>query len=176
MAEQARVTSIDVLEALRVAIIHFLGEAQRGLDDVGDAVRRTRSWLEQEQRPHWEGQIRRRQRVLDDAEAELFAARLSPLRDATAKQQEDVRRARRALQEAEEKLRHVKKWLRDYDSAVEPLTKRLEGLRHFLDNDMIKALAYLVRAQKSLESYAAIQSPTNDLPTSTPPPDTEQPS
>jgi hypothetical protein len=156
MADQAKISSIDVLEQLRVALILFLNESRRSLEEVGDAVRRTRNWLEQEQRPYWEKQIRTRGRILQDAEAELFGARLSPLRDVTAKQQEAVRRARRSLEEAEVKLRNVKKWVRDYDSVVEPLTKRLEGLRHFLDTDMLKAIAYLVRAQKTLESYAQI--------------------
>ena len=157
MAEQAKVTSIDVLESFRVALIVFLTESRRSLDEVNDAVKRTRMWLEQDQRAHWEGQLRRRQKKLQEAEAELFGAKLSPLRDETAKQQEDVRRARRAVAEAEEKLRNVKKWNRDYDSMVEPMTKRLEGLRFFLDHDMIKALAFLVQAQKTLEGYAEVR-------------------
>jgi chromosome segregation ATPase len=174
MAEQAKVTSIDVLEAFRAALIVFLTESRRSLDEVTDGVRRTRMWLEQEQRPFWEVQIRKRQKKLQEAEAELFGAKLSPLRDQTAKQQEDVRRARRALAEAEEKLRNVKKWLRDYDSTVEPMTKRLEGLRFFLDHDMIKALAFLVQAQRTLEGYAEVRpepraaapapAPTEDAP------------
>lgn len=156
MAEQAKVTSIDVLESFRAALIVFLTESRRSLDEVNDAVKRTRSWVQQDQRTHWEGQLRRRQKKLQEAEAELFGAKLSPLRDDTAKQQEDVRRARRAVAEAEEKLRNVKKWTRDYDSMVEPMTKRLEGLRFFLDHDMIKALAFLVQAQRTLEGYAEI--------------------
>lgn len=172
MAEQAKVTSIDVLESFRVALIVFLTESRRSLDEVTDAVRRTRMWLEQEQRAHWEGQLRRRQRVLQEAQAELFGAKLSPLRDETAKQQEAVRRARRAVAEAEEKLANVKKWNRDYDSMVEPMTKRLEGLRFFLDHDMIKALTFLVQAQKTLEGYADVQlEPSEPKPA---PPSTEE--
>jgi len=154
MAEQAKVTSIDVLESFRAALIVFLTESRRSLDEVTDAVRRTRTWLQQEQRVHWESQLRKRQKVLQEAQAELFGAKLSPLRDETAKQQEAVRRARRAVAEAEEKLANVKRWNRDYDSIVEPMTKRLEGLRFFLDHDMVKALAFLVQAQRTLENYA----------------------
>ncbi len=172
MAEQAKVTSIDVLESFRVALIVFLTESRRSLDEVADAVRRTRMWLEGEQRTHWEGQLRRRHKVLQEAQAELFGAKLSPLRDETSKQQEDVRRARRAVAEAEEKLRNVKNWTRDYDSMVEPMTKRLEGLKFFLDHDMIKALAFLVQAQKTLEGYAEVS-----LENSAPPePKPEEPS
>lgn len=179
MAEQAKVTSIDALETFRVALISFLTDSRRSLEEVTDAVRRTRSWLEQEQRPYWESQIRARNRVLQEIEAELFGAKLSPLRDVSAKQQEAVRRARRAVEEAEIRLRNVKKWVRDYDSVVEPLNKRLEGLRHFLDTDMLKALAYLVRAQKTLEGYAnvplEVAEPGPAKPEETPEPKENQP-
>lgn len=156
MAEQAKITSIDVLESFRAAMIVFLTESRRSLDEVNDTVRRMRSWVQNDQRTHWEGQLRRRQKVLQEAQAELFGAKLSPLRDETAKHQEDVRRARRAVEEAEVKLRNVKKWTRDYDSVVEPMTKRLDGLRFFLDHDMVKALAFLVQAQRTLEGYTEI--------------------
>lgn len=157
MAEQAKVTSLDALEAFRATLIVFLSDARQSLDETGDAVRRMRNWLEGEQRSHWENQIRKRKRILDEAEQALFAARLSPLREVSAKHQEDVRRGRRAVDEAEEKLRRVKKWNRDFDSAVEPLAKRLESLRHFLDHDLLKAVAYLVTVQRTLEGYAEVR-------------------
>jgi len=156
MAEQAKITSTDALERFRAALIEYLTESRRSLDEVTDTVRRTRSWVEMDQRTHWEGQLRRRRKLLSEVEAELFGARLSPLRDKTAKLQEDVRRARRAVAEAEDKLRLVKEWAKNFDSVVEPMTKRLHPLRHYLDHDLIKALSFLVQAQKTLEGYAEI--------------------
>jgi hypothetical protein len=170
MAEQAKITSVEVLERFRSSLILFLADARRSLDEVGDSVRRTKSWLENEQRAHWEQQLRKRMRILVDAQQELFAAKLSPLRDATAQQEELVRKARRAVAEAEEKQRNVKKWNRNYDSAVEPLAKRLEGLRHFLDHDLMKAVSYLVHQQKTLEGYLEAGPPPEAAqpPTTTP--------
>jgi hypothetical protein len=175
MADQAKVTSIDALESFRTALIMFLTDARRSLDEVTDGVRRTRVWLEQEQRPYWEGQIRRRSKVLSAVEQELFAAKLSPLREATAQQEEAVRKARRALHEAEEKLRKVKTWNRNYESAFDPLTKRMEGLRHFLDHDMMKALAFLVQAQKTLEGYTELSLEAAEPPSPAEAPPEQQP-
>jgi hypothetical protein len=174
MSEQAKVTSIDVLESFRAALIVFLTESRRSLDEVTDAVRRTRMWLQQEQRVHWEGQLRKRQKALQEAQSELLGAKLSPLRDANFKQEEAVRRARHAVAEAEEKLRNVKKWNRDYDSVVEPMTKRLEGLRFFLDHDMIKALAFLVQTQRTLEGYTEISVENTDPTPAAPPPEEQK--
>ena len=164
MALQARVSSVDALESLRSALILFLSKAKRSIDDVGDDVRRTRMWLQHDQRFLWEGQVRQRQKVLGQAEQELLGAKLSGLRDNLAEPQAAVRKARAALEEGEEKLRHVKRWNRDFESASTPLIKRLEGLRHYLDFDLPNAIAYLVQAQQILHAYAEGPPPSSPQP------------
>jgi len=154
MATQVRVTSIDALESFRASLIVFLAKARRSMDEVADEVRRTRIWLQNDQRTHWENQLRRRRKVQEQAEAELFSAKLSGLRETTAAQQAAVLKARRAVAEAEEKLRNVKNWNMRYDGCAEPLTKSLEGLRFFLDYDLPKGVAFLANARKTLDAYA----------------------
>ena len=160
MSEQAKITSLDALESFRANLIIFMTTAHRCVDEAGDEVRRTRQWLQGEQRMHWQGEARRRKRVLDQAEADLYSARLSDLKDRTIVQEEAVRKAKRAMAEAEDKLRMLKKWNRDFDNSTDQLVKRLEGMRFFLDHDMPKALAYLVQAQRTLEGYAEASTPT----------------
>ena len=154
MSTQARVTSVDVLEAFRSSLIVFLTKARESVDHTTDAVRKMRQWLEHDQRTYWEGQIRIRQRKLDQAEAELFSAKLSAFKDSISRQQMMARRAREAMAEAQEKLRSVKKWHRDFDSVMDPLTKRLNPLRDFLDQDLQNAVAFLSQAQAILQAYA----------------------
>ena len=165
MAEQVKVTSIDALETFRASLIVFLTKAHTSLDEVGDEVRRTRHWIENDRRTHWEGEFKRRKRALDQAEGELFSAKLSGLRETTAMQENAVIKWKRLVAEAEDKLRAIKAWNRNYDGCVDPLVKRLQGIRFYLDHDMPKALAWLVQAQRTLESYT--EAP--------PPPDTHQP-
>ena len=160
MAEQAKITSLDALERFRADLIVFITTAHRCVDEAGDEVRRTRQWLQGEQRMHWEGEARKRKRVLDQAEADLYSARLSGLKDRTLVQEEAVRKAKRAMAEAEDKLRALKKWNRDFDHSADPLVKRLEGMRYFLDHDLPKALTFLVQAQKTLEAYAEAPAPS----------------
>ena len=170
MTNQVRVTSIDALEALRSALIIFLTKSRRSLDDARDDARRTRSWIQHDQRFHWEGQVRQRQKKLDQVEQELLSAKLSGLRDNLVFQQNAVRKAKAALVEAEEKLRVVKRWARDFDNAADPLLKRLEGLRQYLDFELPSAITYLVQAQRTLEAYtegpapeaAAVVPPTDN--------------
>jgi len=153
MANQVRVTSIDALEAFRANLIIFVTTARRVVDEVIDEVRRTRLWIQQDRRLYWEGQIRRWQKLLDQARQELLSARISGLRVTSTAQQNAVLKAKRALEEAQEKTRQVKKWNRDYDGEADPLVKSLTTLRHFLDHDLPKAITFLVQAQRTLDQY-----------------------
>ena len=159
MSNQARVTSVDALDAFRAALIIFQSKARRCVDDAGDELRRTRMWLQHERRLHWENHIRKCRQALEAAEQELFSAKLSSLRDNIAFQQNAVRKARAALHHAEERLRNVKGWTRNYEGIADPLAKRLDGLRQFLDFDLPKGVSFLVQAARTLDAYAETHGP-----------------
>lgn len=160
MAEQVKVTSIDALESFRSGMIVFQTKARRSLDMVGDEVKRTRQWIQNDQRQHWEGEVRKWKKVHDRAQQELLTARLSEFIDTPSAQQAAARKAKHALDEAEEKLRRVKAWNRDFDGMTEPLTRTLEALRHFLEHEIPHGIAFLSQAQKTLESYAETTAPS----------------
>jgi hypothetical protein len=160
MANQARITSTDALELFRAALIVFLGKANRSVDDVSDEVRRMRMWLQHDQRTHWEGEFRRRTKLLEQAQAELMSAQITSNQTSVLVRQTAVIKAKRALSEAEAKIRTLKKWVQNYDSAVGPAVKRLESLREYLTTDMPKAIAYLVNVQKTLDAYTSASVPT----------------
>lgn len=170
--QQANVSSIDALEAFRSNLIIFLTKARNALDEVNEDVKRTRHWLAHEQLGHWQAEIKRRNRKLDEAQAELFSAKLATFTSATTMQEAAVVRCRRAVHEAEEKLRALKHWIRNYDSRVDPLARKLESLRQYLGNDLPKAVAFLTQAQKTLESYAEVArlKDITQLPQGPPPP------
>jgi DNA repair exonuclease SbcCD ATPase subunit len=153
MSNQVKVTSIEVLERFRASVIVFLTKAHNSVDEVGDAIRRMRLWLQNDQRVHWEGEMRRRRKILDQAQQELLSAKLSGLKDSTTLQERQVAKAKAAMEQAEEKLRNVKKWNRDFDHTIEPLMKKIDGMRQFLDHDLPKALAFLLQAQRTLDAY-----------------------
>lgn len=160
MADQANITSLDALEAFRASLIVFANKAHTRLDEVGDEVRRTKSWLQHDRRIFWQTEIRRRRTKLDQAEGELMTARMSSMRENYTLQLIAVRKAKEALHEGEAKLNAVRKWSRDFEAAVDPLLKRLESLRGVLDHEVPKALASLLQLQKTLEEYTEMVRPT----------------
>ena len=154
MERQANVAAIEALESFRSHLVQFMIDARGRVDETRDAVRRTRQWVEHDQRLHWEAQLRMRKKKLESAELELFSARLSGLHNANTGKQELVRRCRHAVEEAEEKLRKVKKWSRDFEETAEPMLRRLQRLRDLLDEDVPKGIAWLAQAQRILDEYA----------------------
>jgi len=154
MPQKAQVTSVEAIEAFRANLIVYVSKARPTLEEVGADVLRAKSWIENDQRTYWENMVRRRTRELQEAQQALFSARISNLRKETAVEQMAYHRARRALDEAETRLRVLKKWGREFDSHVAPLLKQTEKLHTVLANDMVKAAAYLAETIKTLAAYA----------------------
>jgi hypothetical protein len=171
MPERAHVTDVDALESFRSSLIIYLSKAKPTLDEVSADVTRARGWLQDEQRTHWENELRRRTRALQEAQAALFSARLSSFREASAAEQMAVHRTKRAFDEAETKLRVIRKWNRDFDNRVQPLVKQMEKLQTVLAHDMGQAIAFLTQAINALHAYAGVAVPTG-APATSPPPST----
>lgn len=154
MADKAQVTSLEALETFRSHLIVYLSQARPALEEVSAEVMRTRIWLESEQRTHWESELRRRVKTLEQAQQALFSSRLGALRHETAAEQMAVHRAKRAVEEADAKLRVIKKWNREFEGRVQPMAKQTEKLHTVFTNDMVKALTFLTQAINTLAAYA----------------------
>lgn len=170
MPDRAQVASLEAIEAFRARLIVYRDKAGRVLDEVSDEVVRARLWLQSDRVNHWQGQIRRCERELEARRQELFSAQLSGLREASCARQHAVVRARQQLREAEERLRKVSLWNRQFDQRVEAPARQMEKLRHTLAHDLAAALARLDAIGKTLAEYTA---PT-DAPARIPNPDGRQ--
>ena len=154
MAERADVTSIEALESFRASLLVYMDKTGMTLDEIEDAVKRNRVWVQNEQPNYWKGEIKRLTRALEDAEQALFSSRLSASREPSAEERMKVNRLRRALRDADEKLKVTKKWARNYDGIIEPLAKKLEVLRFMVTQRLPKGTQFLKQAADALHSYA----------------------
>jgi|YelNatPaOPRAMG01_1025707.scaffolds.fasta_scaffold01796_14 hypothetical protein len=160
MAERAHVSSVEALESFRSSLIVYLSKARPALEEISTELTRVKLWLENEQRAKLEAQLRRQMKVLEQAQAALFSARVSNLRQENTAELLAVQKARRAVEETEQKLRMVKKWSREFESHVDPLVRDLTKLHNFLTTDMAGAVAYLAQAVKTLDAYAGLAPPS----------------
>jgi chromosome segregation ATPase len=161
---KAHITSVEALETFRNALIIFLDKANRALGEVHDQVGRMRAWTQFDQPNHWQTQGRRRKQALEQAEAELFSARLSQWQENEAQLKMIVKRHREALEQAEEKLRRTRKWAVDFDHRVTPLVKKVDTLRVLLEQEMPRALAFLENASDVLHRYTQPTATTRPTP------------
>ncbi|RFC44184.1 MAG: hypothetical protein DVB23_002392 [Verrucomicrobia bacterium] len=167
MADRAHILSSEALDRFRIALINYRERAAAALHEMGDEVRRTRNWVQQDRVPHWNQELHRRGRLLDDARQRLFSAELSALRDSAGEEKRQVLRWHEAVREAEEKLRLARKWDQNFDSAVGPLAKQVDNLRLMVDDELPRAIQALGLMIEALERYADVQPSREDLP---PPP------
>jgi hypothetical protein len=156
MPERAKVTSLEAIEDFRAKLIVYRDKAARVLDEVSDEVTRARLWLETDRPVYWQNQIKQKTRELEEAQQELFSAQLSGLRDASYAQQAAVQKCRRAIRDAEDRVKLVKQWQRQFDQRVESPARQVEKLRHTLSNDLGQAVFWLNEATKTLTDYAEL--------------------
>jgi hypothetical protein len=160
MAERARVSSVEALETFRASLIVYLDKAGRSLDEIADEVKRTRAWLEQDRKMYWKSEHRKRSKILEMKQQELFSAQIGGLSDPSPIHRAAVRKAKQAVEEAEEKLRLVQRWSREFDALVEPKSRHVDQLRHVLKVDMGKGVNWLTEAIKTLSAYAEMTAPS----------------
>ena len=154
VTQGAHVSSVEALEDFRTHLIIYVSKARPALEEVSAEVARLKQWLENDQRIYWESQVRRRAKDLEEAQQALFSSKISNLRKETAAEQNAYHRARRALDEAENKVRRVKAWSREFDGRAQPLVKQMEKLHTLLAHDMVKAIASLGETADLLHRYA----------------------
>ena len=157
MPEKAHVTSTDAIADFRGALVIYVSKARPTLEEVSSEVLRVRTWLQNDQRMTLESIVRRRQKELESAQAALSSARIASLRTDMSAEQQALQRARRNLEEAENKLKRLKHWNREFDSRVEPLLKQLDKLHTTFSNDMLLAINHLGRVVETLSAYADVQ-------------------
>ncbi len=169
MAQRAQVRSVDSLAAFRNRLIQYVEKATAVVDEVNSEVRGTQAWLEDRQKRYWEHQVKVRARALEEVQHEVFGARLSQFKTAGDAQQMALHRAKRALKEAEAKLRITRAWSRRYHSDVEPLGREVEKLRTVLVQDLKKGVAHLDCLVGHLDQYTVPTGANSSVPESDPP-------
>jgi chromosome segregation ATPase len=159
MATQAKITSVEAIALFRAALIVFTSQARPALEEISSEMTRMRLWLENDQRRFWENERRNRSKKMEQAQQELFTARISDFQETTSLLQMTFNRAQRAVQQAEDKLKTMKKWDRELDNRAAPLLKEVEQMHSFLTSEIPRATAYLSQVVRALDAYTDAGAP-----------------
>ncbi|MGH7130426.1 MAG: hypothetical protein ACREJO_00560 [Phycisphaerales bacterium] len=163
MGKQARVTNVDALRDLRGALIVFAQECANALADVDSDAQRTMHWLRSEAPLYWQRQVRERAELLTRAKSELYRRQMTAIGDlppGATDQKINLDVAKRRFEEAEEKLRSVKRWAMAIEREFILYKATVQPLADASGRDVPLAVARLDRMASSLEDYQQIAPPT----------------
>jgi len=165
MSEFARVTSIDALRDFRADLCTFGERAKNGLSTVQMAIQRTLDWLDG-QAKHWQREARYWDDAVNSARTELARRKMIRIGDRapdTTEQEKILRAAQHRLEEAEAKLKITRRWLPEFQRAVDEYLGPARQFGGFLEAEHPRALTVLQQKIEALEAYIQI-APPGDAP------------
>lgn len=160
MARSAKLTSIDAVQEMAVALATFGEEALAALDELDMNVRRAAEWIEQDRKAFWGHEVRKGTERLSEARVELEKAltyrKMDDYTPACREERIMVDRSKRRLQTAEEKNHVLPHWAQKIRHAVQELNGRETQLSGWLRGDLPQAIGVLEQMLLTLERYAAV--------------------
>ncbi len=161
MSGQARVGSIDKLKEFRTSLCKFSDSVSAALEEAITDIYRTGVWLEQSQYTYWKSQHHKRNEKY--IEAKLALKRRQQMETAPGgghysyvDEKKAVAAAQRKLEEAEAKLKNIKRWVPLLKKEALSYRSLAQGLATMIETEVPNARSGLDNMIDSLESYMAL--------------------
>lgn len=171
--DRADVRSIDVIDRFRATLAEFVDTGRNALVEAESDLDRTIMWLDRDRQPHWIRQIRRREELVTRARSELYRkqTQLSAKdgRPSVVEEQQNLKRAQAALEEAKRRLEATRTWIRRLERERTMYRSAVSAFAGVVESDLPHAIALLRRMTENLEAYLGMSPP--DLARAMAPPD-----
>jgi hypothetical protein len=167
MERSAHVTSIESIRSLRAALFHFESDARDAVTLLVLEVRKAVDWLENDRARYWPDQYRKASDAVVQARSDLERCQMrfgSEDAPSCYEQKKALERAKRRLRLCEEKVRTVKRWVRNVRTELNEFEGRMARMNDCLDTDVPRAAATLDRMLRALERYAETPTPADAPP------------
>ncbi len=163
MSEQARVDSVERLKEFHIQLCRHAELIQTAMSEAEQDIHRTRNWLHQDQQIYWKGELRKRTELYHRAKLVLKQRQneKTPLggRYSCVDEKKAADAAKRRLEEAEQKIAHVRRWLRQLDKEADEYKAVVQKLGRYIEADVPRSLARLDQMITALEAYFAVGAP-----------------
>jgi hypothetical protein len=168
MASSARVTSVQAIADFKVALLGFCQEAKEVLSTVEMEIRRTMDWVQRDQLPYWQREIRNRHEEVAQAKADLFRKQLTRISGQNPDYLEERKALRLAhfrLEEAEDKVQICRSWAnRQLKQAVDEYEGPARQLAGMVEGNPPPIVIFLDRIIGSLEAYLEVGRAPEEMP------------
>lgn len=158
----ASVHSIPMLREFRAALATFEsdGKESQAVNDM--SVRRGVDWFQNDLLKQWLSEVRKREEAVTNARGEYERCRMQSFGgrppDCTD-QKVALKKAQLRLEEAQDKVKAVKKWSRVLEEEMQDYQGQSQQLTDLLSGEMPKAMAELDRMLAALEAYIGVAAP-----------------
>lgn len=163
MSIQANITSVQVLDDFKVAVIKFVEEAGLALNESEGEITRTLNWIQRDCQTHWTKIIRKKQEEVTMCKSALFRKQITPSpndqRASVVDEKKALQKAIVQLEEAERCLKNAKKWAVELERQYAIYKGAVQGLAAATERDLPNAIARLSRMARALEDYLRMPSP-----------------
>jgi hypothetical protein len=152
----AHIQSPEVIKSFRANFIQFPEESRRAVEDIQRDVSKVQQWLEHEQAAHWKRELRRRAEIGQRVRGEYTRARAdtSPLaKKSFVDEKKALDKALRLQEEAEQKLKFVKKTLLTIEQRTAKAIGPCTVLSSMLAAEGPRAVARLDTMLDKLDDY-----------------------
>ena len=160
MSDQAKVTSLDALAHFRAGLAKFSETAGLAISNAENDVQRTMWWLQNDQIQHWQRQIKRFEKIVSEAKAELASAELQhrDLRPSLVIERKKIQAAQHRLEEARVRLQRTRHWARAMEREYMLFKAATGSLAGRIEREMPMAHARLGKLIGHLEQYVRMTS------------------
>jgi hypothetical protein len=166
-AQSANVTSIDAPRQFRAALVRFIAEVEAALVMLEMEAHRPMEWIEADRPRYWRQEGRKASEAVAEARVALERCQVR-IGGEDARYCYDERKAlekaKRRLITSEEKMQSLRRWRTEMQKAVEELQVQLARAKHYLETDLVKAIAALDRIGAALDRYSEQSAPSGGGP------------
>jgi len=161
----ANVRSIVAIVDLKVAMDLFGEEVSQALASLQQEIYRMIDWLENDRPNYWRGQVQLDFNRIAHARTQLAACKRRTVGDhrpSCIEEVKELERAKRKLQYDQEKVELVRNWRIRFQREFEEYQGQIGQMQNFLNRDIPRSSALLIRILNSFESYADLSSGNED--------------
>ena len=163
----ADVASLAALTEWYAALVGFRTDAQNALSSLNLSLQQAANWLDDQER-YWHRQVRVCEDEVTQAKAELRTrqfANLSGEKPDCTVQEDNLRRAKSRLENAEDRKDAVPQWMKRLPKEIlDTYDGPVRHLASLLDSDLPRGLALLARQLTALEQYAELRPNPSAIP------------
>jgi hypothetical protein len=162
MSEGADLRDTSTLMAAKAVLVKSSRGFATAMEEAISDAERFGMWIESAGPSEWERQLRQRTDRLNMARSALYRKQMQPTADgrppSVVDEKRALQRAEQAVEEAQQRLRALKRWSVEYQRVLGRFRAGLSPLANHVEGVLPRSIAAINRMAEAIDAYLATQS------------------